>query len=205
MGLDFENIDIQDQPDTTSNFHYNNKKVFSQHCDALLHNFPLNPNPRCYFYFGTDSNLLEECRYLENLGYFKPGFYMVNPFYYLGDEYCDVSSMRYAAIKNGVLFRSIGCSEDLNNLQFDLEKPLDPEILESLPIVLFRGCDKPIGIDGVCNNWKDDLTQYLHCKQDTQEFIGVFKAERTESAKGNVYKMTKIFDRYYFNDDKILK
>ena len=174
-----------------------------------MHDRSLDPNSLHDFYsenvgFGKDSNLPEECRYLENLGYFKPGFYMLHPFYYLGDEYCDVNPMRYVAIKNGVVFRSVGSFEDLNNLQFDLEKSLEPETLESLPIVLFRGCDKPIGINGVCNDWKDDLTQPLHCKGDTFEFIGVFKAEHKDSAKGDVYKMTKIFDRYYFDDTKIL-
>lgn len=212
MSLDFDSIGIGEPEDLTTilnNADYRANKIeFSQHCDILLHDCSLNPASLLDFYsenvyFGTDSNLPEECWYLNRLGYFEPEFYMLDPFYYLGGEYRNLSPMR-AVIKNGVVFRSIGSSEDLNNLQFDLEKSLEPEILESLPIVLFRGCDKPIGINGVCDDWKDDVTQYLHCKKDTQEFIGVFKAERKKSAKGNVYKMTKIFDRYYFNDDKII-
>lgn len=209
MGLNFDEIDIDDIPDSTSIFYNVEKIEFSQHCDILLHDRSLDPNSLLDFYsenvgFGKDSNLPEECWHLNRLGYFKHEFYMVNPFYYIGEEYCKEHPMRCSVVKNGVLFRGIGCSDDLNNLRFDLEKSLKPETLESLPIVLFRNCDKPIGINGVCDDWKDDMTQRLHCKGDTFEFIGVFKAEHKGSAKGDVYKMTKIFDRYYFDDTKIL-
>ena len=211
MSLDFNSVEIgiDDMPYLTDGY-YNNRKIqFSQHCDILLHDRSLDPNSLQDFYsenvgFGKDSNLPEECWHLNRLGYFKHEFYMLNPFYYIGEEYRKEHPMRRAVVKNGVLFRGIGCSEDLNNLRFDLEKSLKPETLETLPIVLFRNCDKPIGINGVCDDWKDDVTQRLHCKGDTFEFIGVFKAENKDSAKGDVYKMTKIFDRYYFDDTKIL-
>ena len=50
MGLNFDEIDIDDIPDSTSIFYNVEKIEFSQHCDILLHDRSLDPNSLLDFY-----------------------------------------------------------------------------------------------------------------------------------------------------------
>lgn len=172
-------------------------REFSQHCDAILHGstadalgFPKIP---------------DELRVLEQKGCFVPDFYMVKPLYYIGIEnIIPLCSGVFA--KNGAIFIRIPDEEvNLDDLNVEITETCNPDIIESMPVVLFRPCRKPIDRFGkICNDESDDISEQLHCKNDTSEFIGVFKAQRNgESGGNNVYKMTKIFDRYYFDTTKI--
>lgn len=173
------------------------KKLFSEVCDAFLF----------YSLPGFTTDVPPECRYLEDKGCFVPNFYMVNPFYYLGEER-DMAFM----IKNGILFLRIKNDDDLENLKIYLNKYIKKGIFESMPIVLFRAFPpcKYITLDGqLSDDASEDVIQKFNNGlgagiDGLYEFIGVFKAERKESAEENVYKMTKVFDRYYFNDNKII-
>ena len=200
MGFNFGEIDIssgsEDNPGMMMVY-----GEFSQHCDALLHGnaceelgFKVIPN---------------EFRVLEQKGYYEPNFYMVNPLKYVGIEKTPImckNGLYVGSVKDGAIFIIVPDNEEnLDDLKVEIAKEHDPDIIESLPVVLFRRCHKPIDISGrICNDWSDDWSERLHCKNDTSEFIGVFKAQRKgESGGNNVYKMTKIFDRYYFNTSKI--
>lgn len=193
----FDDITLTDNESPTDLIYQSLKETFSQHCDAILHGFT------CHL-FGNDNTMTEGCRYLERKGCYIPDFYMINPFYYLGFKKPDL----HTAIKNGVIFiRLRGDEDDMSNFRINLSKDIEDisvDSMESMPVVLFRSFRRPIGLNGACDDWKEDLSETLHCKQDTCEFTGVFKAELKGQYKGrNVYKMTKIFDRYYFDDTKI--
>lgn len=171
------------------------KEPFSKVCDAFLF----------YSLPGFTTDVPPECRYLDSKGCFVPNFYMVNPFYYLGREDC--------LVKDGTLFLKIDENDDPENLYINLGKYIQMDIPESMPVVLFRRFPKRKYINrlGVISDNVDDDVIIQFRDSDGNgidglfEFIGVFKAERKEPAEENIYKMTKIFDRYYFNDDKILK
>lgn len=176
-------------------------KIFSQHCDAILH----GQNHEKWGYH----TIPEQFKVLEQKGCFVPDFYMVNPLYYIHvgpAPFCLETGERYVgSVKNGAIFITISEDEDdLDNLRIKIADTYDPEIIENLPVVLFRHCTKPIGLDGICDDESADLSAQFNCKNDTSEFIGVFKAQRKEkSGSNNVFKMTKIFDRYYFDPSKI--
>lgn len=175
------------------------KESFSQYCDAVLHGLTC-------FLIGENYTVTDECRYLEQKGYYIPDFHMIDPFYYLGES-TPVSHL----VRGGSLFLKISESEDLGNLHIPYSLDMKPEVLERIPVVLFRLSRKYISITGPCEAYEDDLIHHLHGKDEQKpeglplyEFIGVFKAELKGQDKGrNVYKMTKIFDRYYFDDTKI--
>lgn len=176
-----------------------NKEKFAQHCDAILHGY------RCYE-FGEDDTVTDECRYLEQKGCYIPDFYMVNPFYYLGIKEPEV----IAAIKNGVIFFRIGIGCDLDNFQIPLEVGVSTDTMESLPVVLFREFDKPIGTEGACDDEEKNYIKKLYPMHDNRpfpgvcEFIGVYKAVLKAADEDSVvFKLTKVFDRYYFDDTKI--
>lgn len=159
---------------------------FSQKCDALLYTMNLTASER------------HEYEYLKTLGYFTPGFYMLHPLHYLGYEKNDM-----VYVKGGVLFICIW-NEFLKSL--DLEKILagsscriDPETLELMPIVVFRNYRGEI----FTKDCKTDLSVQYHCQNDTFEFKGVYKAAK--NAEDSTYKLTKIFNRFYFDDSKLLK
>lgn len=190
----FDDIYVTDNESPIDHIYQGLKETFSQHCDAILHGFT------CHL-FGNDNTITEGCRYLEQKGCYIPDFYMINPFYYLGFK----NAASHAVVKNGVIFIWLrGDEDDMDNFRITVSEDISVESMESMPVVLFRGFRKPIGLNGACDDWKDDLSEKLHCKQDTCEFSGVFKAELKGQNKGqNVYRMTKIFDRYYFDDTKI--
>lgn len=170
------------------------KEKFAQHCDAILHGYTCSV-------FGWDDTVTDECRYLEQKGCYIPDFYMVDPFYYLGIKEPDV----IAAIKNGVIFFRIGIGCDLDNFQIPVAVGVSADTMESLPVVLFR----EFNLEGACGDEKDYI-KMLVPKRDNRsfpgvcEFIGVFKAELKAPDEGSdVFKLTKVFDRYYFDDTKI--
>lgn len=175
-----------------------NKEKFAHHCDAILHGYTCSV-------FDWDDTVTDECRYLEQKGCYIPDFYMVNPFYYLGIKEPEV----IAAIKNGVIFFRIGIECDLDNFQVPVAVRVSADTMESLPVVLFREFNKPVGLEGACDDEKDYI-KMLFPKRDNRsfpgvcEFIGVFKAElKAPDEDSDVFKLTKMFDRYYFDDTKI--
>lgn len=175
------------------------KEKFAQHCDAILHGYTC-------FEFGCDDIVTDECRCLEQKGCYIPDFYMVDPFYYLGIKEPDV----IVAIKNGVIFFRVGIGCDLDNFQIPVGVGVSADTMESLPVVLFREFNKPVGIEGACDDNEVDYKKKLFPKRDNCfppevcEFIGVFKAELKAPDEGSdVFKLTKVFDRYYFDDTKI--
>ena len=200
MGFDFEAEDTSDYSlaDLGLTVMY---REFSEHCDALLHGHTAEE-------LGF-TKIPDEFRVLEQKGCFVPDFYMVNPFYYIGIEKFPImfkGGIYVGSVKDGAIFIIMPEDDvDLEDLKVEFAKEYDPDDIESLPVVLFRRCRKPIDISGkICNDESDDISEKLHCKNDTSEFIGVFKAQRKgESGGNNIYKMTKIFDRYYFDLTKI--
>lgn len=173
---------------------------FSQHCDAILHG-------QTYKEWGFNE-IPNEFNVLKHKGYFVPNFYMVNPLYYVDIEMIPLwpkGGFYVGTVKDDTIFIIIPEEEgNLDDLNVEIAANYDPDIIESLPVVIFRRCRKPIGLDGICNDRSEDWTEKLHCKNDTSEFIGVFKAQRKGKSGGNnIFKMTKIFDRYYFDTTKI--
>ena len=193
MGFNYEEVDTSDDSLLLSVL-TGMYMEFSQHCDAILHehiaralNFPKIP---------------DEFRVLQQKGCFVPNFYMVDPLYYIGREnIAPLCSGVFA--KNGAIFISLPYGEvNYDDLNVEITETCNPDIIESMPVVLFR----PIGWPGkIFNGWSDGIPgQLLHFKTDTSEFIGVFMAQRKgKSGRNNVFKMTKIFDRYYFDTTKI--
>lgn len=200
MGFNFEEVDTSHVNEEGSGMPLPYEE-FSQHCDALLHG-------RTAYELGF-TEIPDKFRVLEQKGYFVPNFYMVNPLYYIGIEKFPIMSKSgcyVGSVKDGAIFIIIPEDDvDLEDLNVEIAKAYDPEVIVSLPVVLFRRCRKPINYYGrICDDWSADFSEKLHCKNDTSEFIGVFKAQRNGEAGGNnIYKMTKIFDRYYFDTTKI--
>ncbi len=162
---------------------------FSKKCDAVLYTM------------GLPQNDLDRLEYLKNFGYYMPGFYMLHPFHYVGVEKYPFNAL----IKGGVLFICIWEEKlgdiDLEKIASNVYRDIDPKALESMPIVVFRNYRGKICIPiaGVNN----DLSGQYHCQKDTFEFIGVYKAKKNPQKSS--YRLTKIFDRFYFDDSKTLK
>lgn len=190
MGFNYEEVDTSDYSLALSGLTCVYME-FSQHCDAILHGstadalgFPKIP---------------DELRVLEQKGCFVPDFYMVDPMYYIGRENITPLCSGVFA-KNGAIFITLPYGEvNFDDLNVEITETCNPDIIESMPVVLFR----PIGLpDKICNGWSDSIPGQL--LTDTSEFIGVFMAQRKgKSGRNNVFKMTKIFDRYYFDTTKI--
>lgn len=200
MGFNTDDIKIETPNDETGvRILRSIKEGFSKYCDAVLHGFTCEM-------FGLDTTVTDECRCLEQKGHYVPKFYMVEPYYYLG-----VNTRSLHLVRNGVLFLKISESENPENLYISDSMGIGSEVLSDIPVVLFRLTGQYIGYYGPCDE-KDDLIHTLRKEGKERsserlplyEFIGVFKAELKESdRRGNIYKMTKVFDRYYFDDTKI--
>lgn len=131
---------------------------------------------------------------IEKDGYFRKGFYMLHPFYYLNEQ-----TGLNTVLKNGIVFTAIMSDVDLKNLNIDENLPdIKTEVIRHLPIAVFRNHRGDICIPGT----DTDLSKEFHCFNDTYEFIGVYKARKV-SSNGH-YKLIKLLDRYYFNSDKII-
>lgn len=200
MGFDYGDLKNENPNDETGErISRSIKEGFSKYCDAVLHGFTCEM-------FGLDTTVTDECRCLEKKGHYVPKFYMVEPYYYLG-----VNTRSLHLVRNGVLFLKISESENPENLYISDSMGIGSEVLSDIPVVLFRLTRQYIGCYGPCDV-KDDLIHTLRKEGEKRllerlplyEFIGVFKAELKESdRRGNIYKMTKVFDRYYFDDTKI--
>ncbi len=130
---------------------------------------------------------------IESEGYYRPGYYMLHPFYYVNRQ-LDLTGF----FKDGLLFTAIPANVDLDKIPATTISPnVTAETLEHLPIVVFRNHRGDICYPGTPN----DYSITYNCFNDTYEFIGVYKAERLSD--GQHLKLTKIFDRYYFNSEKI--
>lgn len=187
MGFNFEEVDTEDRSSFTIHEYY------CKRCDIML--FP----PICQ---DIAPDILEKYRYLEKLGYFIQGFYMLNPFYYLGSE---ENAAGY--FNNGTAFLKISDCDDLENLDLggryfhartgttrNSPKPqeVNLDILDYSQVVLFR--------HGPVKGF--EYPKIYTCVNDLVEFIGVFKAVRKDVPGKHVYKMIKLYDRYYFDSDK---
>ena len=179
--------------------------ILSQHCDVFVYEGARRTSGVAI------TNLPDSCRVVENKGYFEPGFFMANPFYYL--DRMDVTDA--TLIKNGVVFIKIpGGKENLDDFQLPCNFEIASETFASVPVVLFRrrmkfleagGQVRDMGVDGSIDDCAepDDFSILGQCVP-LWEFIGVFKTEHKGESDGKaVYKMTKVLDRYYFDDTKI--
>lgn len=201
MSFNFDEVGIEAPNIETGTYILRSiKEGFSKYCDAVLHGFTCEM-------FGLDTTVTDECRFLEQKGYYVPKFYMVDPYQYLG-----VNTRCLHLVKNGVLFLKISESENPENLYISDSTDIGAEILSDIPVVLFRLTGQYIGYSGPCDAKDDDLIHMLRKegkKRSSErlplyEFIGVYKAELKDSDRGgNIYKMTMVFDRYYFDDTKI--
>lgn len=157
---------------------------FSKKCDILLYTLNLPESE------------MQEHEYLKNLGYFTPGFYMLDPFRYIGAE----KKALETSAKDGVVFLFVN-DDDLNDFYLTSSRSsrrIEPEALESIRFVIFRKISGDITVN---DNGGDSSN--VKCPIDTFEFLGVFKAEKNPD--GRTYKMTKIFDRFYFDESKMLE
>lgn len=155
-----------------------NEGLFSKVCDAL--------------YFIGNKNADESI--IGKGGYYREGFYMLHPFYYLNGQ-----TGLNAVLRNGIIFTAIRADADLCRLSIEEIMPnMDSDVIEYVPIVVFRNHRGDICYPGTST----DLSLMFHCYNDTYEFIGVYKAHKN-SDNGH-YKLTKIFDRYYFDSGKVI-
>ncbi len=156
MGFDFEAEDTSDYSlaDLGLTVMY---REFSEHCDALLHGHTAEE-------LGF-TKIPDEFRVLEQKGCFVPDFYMVNPFYYIGIEKFPImfkGGIYVGSVKDGAIFIIMPEDDvDLEDLKVEFAKEYDPDVIESLPVVLFRRCRKPIDISGKTTSLMTSLKSFI--------------------------------------------
>ncbi len=171
-GFDWNSINTDEQDNAQRNI----ENLFSRVCDVLQ--------------FSNNAKIGESD--IEKDGYYREGFYMLRPFYYL-----DGGLGLGCRALNGLIFTVLKADADLNRLPIDDILPdVDNEAIEHLPVVVFRKHQGSICIPGT----QTDLSEYYHCQNDTHEFIGVFRAQKISD---EYCILTKVFDRYYFDSSKI--
>ncbi|MDE7376484.1 MAG: hypothetical protein K2N16_06520 [Muribaculaceae bacterium] len=127
-----------------------------------------------------------------NEGYYRKGYYMLFPFWYQN---------HFNEKNTDTIFLRISRYDKLESIDVEQLEPMaNPETIEYMPIVVFRNHQHPI-----CNPKLEgtDLSEgYCWC-DDTYEFVGVYSAKKVPGE--NCYRLTEIFDRYYFDKSKLTK